>query len=382
MKVVVAHSTTMNTCPTLLHVRQLRQRPSHKTVKEQNLMKRKLFIQCAWLIWGMLCLSACSTSSPRQLVVYQVGAQIWAMNPDGTQQHVLVKTKVGTVGPRLSPDGSKIAFVAMLPDGKQAVWIADSDGTNPHQVGPEMNNNTIIAWLNQNMLLTRVITDIGRTWDNPQAHYVLDVQSGTIREYSQGPESVVPLSQGDHWLAWNPIPGTITLYSLRGQSQRLFSGYGFYGPVAFDVSPSGEEIVFEGWKGAPIGPASIYRAKIVPDSSTEPQKILPLDNCGGIRWSPDGKWIALMDQSNQFYIVDAKTNKVKWTFRVEDLIEGPRPFIWSPDSQWLLVKSLNYGTPGVNNVLELGKVDIQMGKVIRLTNNDQDEVAVDWGFVR
>jgi len=271
----------------------------------------------------------------------------------------------------------------MLSNGKQAIWVADSDGTNPRQVGPETMNNYIIAWLNQNMLLTRVITDIGRTWDNPQAHYVLDLQSGTMHEYSQGPESVVPLSSGDRWLAWNPMPGTITLYRLKEQPQRLFPGYGFYGPAAFDVSPSGDEIVFEGWKGAPIGPASIYRAKIDPDKPTEPQEILPLEDCGGIRWSPDGKWIAMMDgSSNQFYIVDAKTNKVQWTFRVENLIEGPRPFIWSPDSRWLLVKSLNYGTPGVHNILELGKVDIQTGKVIRLTNNDQDEVAVDWGFVR
>ena len=345
-------------------------------------MKRKLFYQCMWLMWCLLTLVACSAPPSQQLIAYQIDAQIWAMDPDGTKQHLLIKTDLGVFGSHWSPDGRKIAFIAMLPNGKQAVWIADSDGTNSRQVGQEMNDHTVIAWLNQNMLLTRVVTDTGRTWDNPQAHYVLDLQDGTMQEYSQGPESVVPLPKSDRWLVWNPLPGTITLYSLKGQSQRLFSGYGFYGPAAFDVSPFGEEIVFEGWKGAPIGPASIYRAKIVPDSSTEPQKILSLDNCGGIRWSPDGKWIALMNQSNQFYIVDAKTNKVKWTFQVEDLVEGPRPFIWSPDSRWLLVKSLNYGTPGVNNILELGKVDIQTGKVIRLTNNDQTETSIDWSFVR
>ena len=335
------------------------------------------------LICSMLALVACNASSPDQLIAYQMDQQIWVMNPDGTQQHQLMKLDIGAGGPRWSSDGNRIAFTGIWPDGSTAIWIADSKGMNRYQASPTFDSIDAV-WLNQDMLLTTVVTDTGQTWNNPQAHYVLDLRDGTMREYSLGPESVVPLPQGDRWLAWNPTSWGLTLYDLSNQPQQIFPEYGLSGPTAFDISPSGDEVVFQGRKPTstdPRPPDRIYRAKVKSDNQLEPQEILALECCAEINWSPDGKWIAVLDQTNQFHIIDASTNSVKTIFRPGFLAKSGGTFQWSPDSQWLLVESMNYGTPGSNNILEVVKINPQTGIVTRLTNNDKTEFSPDWGVV-
>ncbi len=341
------------------------------------------FCRYLYIIGCLLALVACSSSS-QQAIVYQRDGQIWAMNPDGTQQHALIPTNVRAGGPRWSPDGRKVSFTAIMPDGTTSIWIADSNGANPHQVSPNFDSINAI-WLNQNMLVTQVVTDTGRASNNPQTHYILDLRDGTLHEYSSGPEEVVTLPDGKRWLGWNPVSGIITLYEINAKSQPLFPGYVFSGPTAFDVSPTGEEIVFQGRRNESAGSElayKIYRARISPDVQSEPQEILPFDCCAEIHWSPDGKWIALLDQTNQIHIIDAGTNTVKTSFRPGFLTKSGGTFQWSPDSQWLLVESMNYGTPGAGNILELAKIDMQTGTVTRLTNNDSTEFSPDWGVIR
>lgn len=337
----------------------------------------------AWLIGILLTIVACSPLR-RQMIAYQIEGQIWVMSPDGGQQSLLVKTNMGAAQPKWSPNGNSIAFTGIWPDGKTAIWLADFNGGNVHQVSPRFDSISAI-WLNPDMLLTTVITDTGQMSNNPQSHFVLDLRDGTMREYAHGPESVVPFPRGDHWLAWNPVSWGLTLYSLDGRSQQIFLDYGLSGPTAFDISPSGEEIVFQGRKHAPTDSPTqdrLFRAKINANGQSEPEEILALDCCVEIHWSPDAKWIAVLDQTGQFHIIDASTNQIRITFQPGFLAKSGGTFQWSPDSQFLLVEALNYGTPGSNNILELAKIDIETGTVTRLTNNDKIESSPDWQIIQ
>lgn len=338
-------------------------------------------------LFGLLLLAACSpsinVSQTKELIAFSMNGAIWVMNPDGTNQHELMHQEVRTLNPEWSPDGRRLAFTGVYPDDSQEIFVSDSNGENTYSVSPKFER-VQAKWLNPNVLLTTVITDTGQTWNNPQSQYVLNLQRGTLFEYSSTIEEARPLPQGERWISLSlPFSGTV-LYSLKDRPRPILQEFVVSSIHAFDVSPAHDEIVFYGHatkSSAPLAQA-IYRTAINSETNSIPLRIMEPECCiTEIRWSPNGKWIALRNQNGDFSILDAGTNETMKLIETETSIGGS-DFQWSPDSQWLLVSSMNYGIPGKNNILELAKISRETGEVVRLTNNDAIESSPDWGIVQ
>lgn len=54
------------------------------------------------------------------------GYELWAMNPDGSDQRQLTSDGAGNAQPSLSPDGTRIAWIV----GDSAVWVMNADGSD------------------------------------------------------------------------------------------------------------------------------------------------------------------------------------------------------------------------------------------------------------
>lgn len=69
------------------------------------------------------------------LIAYQADRashQVWVMNPDGSDPHLLMGDVVGPVA--WSADGSRIAFERPSPSQPAAVWVASADGSDQRLV--------------------------------------------------------------------------------------------------------------------------------------------------------------------------------------------------------------------------------------------------------
>jgi Tol biopolymer transport system component len=303
------------------------------------------------------------------------------MNPDGTDAYTF---DIGGSGLRWSPDGHQVAFNGSSDQGI-AVWIANSDGSEPRQVSATYEDIGIRAWLNDHMLLMGIRNpgdpvDPMRLGDPYSiVNYILDLRNGSMQPYSESFEEAVPLSSGDRWVAYNlyESPG-LTIYSLNQAPQEIFVDLDYIDPSHFDVSPSGGEIVACGilYTNEGTEAASIYRWKV--DNATETTRVYALDFCGPVRWSPDGKFIALLKIDDTLVIFDTDTNTVKYKHPIGPLVSSS--FVWSPNSDAVLV-SRHYGEPGPSPK-ELAKMDIKTGEITRLTNNDIVEYSPQWVIIR
>lgn len=326
-----------------------------------------------FLIVVFVVLTFCQSKSEQQLIAYTSNAQAWVMRPDGTQANLAVKLDFATSGLKWSSDGTQMAFIVTTVPDRKSIWIANSDGSEPRQVSEEFDSIRA-TWLNNDILITHVITEEHQSGVSSFANYTLDLRSGTMRVYSQGPEDVISLPSGDRWIANNGLLGWM-LYDPEGSAWTLLPRF-MPGPHAFDVSPLDREIVFcNNWlvtiKGMPRG---LYKAVIEGNGINEPSLVYPIDDCICVHWSPNGKYIALLDNQDKFYILDATTFSLIRVFDIGPLVTSV--FRWSPDSKYVLMHR-HYGKPGLAPK-EVARVSIEDGEIVRLTENESVELITDW----
>lgn len=341
-------------------------------------------LEFQFILTFLLLLVACSpypTGDSEEKIVFSMDNTIWVMNPDGTDQRELLNLSMKGLNPQWSPDGRKIAFTSTDADQKKAIWVADANGENPRSVSPSFDHITA-TWLNSEMLLTEVVTDTEETWNNPANQFILDLRNQTMIEYLNDYASKRPLASGKQWLSIPFRDGTI-LYSLDQEPKEVLKDYAISGPWSFDVSPSGDGVVFHGARitnANKLVEHAIYVTKLDSSGESGAIKITDLDDSASLRWSPDGKWVAVLDQNSQLQIIETNHNTVSQKYQ----IELPIPYQdlqWSPDSRWVLIAAAHYILPQRNNTQELVKIDRETGKVVRLTYNDAIESSPHWGIL-
>jgi TolB protein len=222
--------------------------------------------------------------------------EIWAMDYDGQNQHILAKLNTISLSPRVSPDNSRLAFASIGKEGwaikifslelgrmiafpagvaggsnvspawsgdgakiafsssrtgDPAIWVADANGNNLHKltafhgghdVAPTWNpkTNAQIAWVS------------GRT-GLPQI-YIMDAEGGNIQRMTDGGYAISPSwSPNGQLLAfsWNRkygpgAPGGQDIYVMDIASMRWIQLTHDAGTNDFPSwSPDGRHIVFE-----------------------------------------------------------------------------------------------------------------------------------------
>lgn len=344
----------------------------------------------------MLALLSCQSGSQQELIVYQCAGQIWALDPDSTQPHVLE----GEWGRAWSPNGERMLYTVNKRGGPENLWVANADGSNPYQVSGEFDyiGGT---WLSDDLIVGQVITGDHSTRDDfylwaENRDFVIDLRAGTMRWYTPQPRDfplppaaaeLIPLPSGDGWIE---TYSAVYLFDLEGNVQRIFQDYDVdRGGLA--VSPSGREIVFLdiAFLDSSQVEAGLYYAQREGNHVTEPVLVYPTPYLGKLRWSPDGQYVALLDNQNIFHILDASTFEVLNQISIRSVVTD---FVWSPHSDALA--AYQRYSAGANPEAdperiegfvegefvqdEIARVDIQTGVITRLTTHECEKHIFEW----
>ncbi|HKG10196.1 MAG TPA: Ig-like domain-containing protein [Gaiellaceae bacterium] len=103
-----------------------------------------------------------SLSPDGSRIAWESGGQIWLMNSNGSNKQVL--TSLGTNrAPAFSPDGTKIAFESDRPGGSYDIWVMNADGTGQANLTNEpLGDDVSATWSPDG---TRLAFDSSRTGD-------------------------------------------------------------------------------------------------------------------------------------------------------------------------------------------------------------------------
>jgi Tol biopolymer transport system component len=335
-------------------------------------MKSRITLSIGLLLAVILIVVAsCRRENGEQWIVYVSDSQTWIVSPDGTRIQLALDLEMSTRGIRWSPDGTRMAFTAGQDPSQAGLWIANADGSDPHEISGELNSAT---WLSDDILIASLLTEKTEgVFD--VANYTFDLRDDVMNLYSQGFEDVVPIKLRERWLAWNGVSGLV-LHDLGGNAWSLSPDLLPTSAHAFDASPSGDMIIVCQHSTSGDVLSGVYAATLEPDGIGEPRLVYPVEEgmCTCARWSPNGRYVAFLDNQHVLYLLDAASFSLLRSFDIGPLTESS--FFWSPDSRFVAV-SRHYGEPG-SGPKEIARVDIETGEIVRVTNNESVEYLTDW----
>ena len=261
-------------------------------------------------------------------------AEIYTMQPDGSQARRLTFNAFEDSSPVWSPAGSQIAFI--------------TDRDDP-QVG-ECFPNCLYQL------------------------YMINADGG-------GEHKIIETEFTTHHPAWHPdgnrisfdtefnLQGSIYIVDSDGSNLQLLVENGFWA----DWSPDGEQIAFTSNRD---GNVEIYLADV--DGSN--QRRLTNNNRMDFfpAWSPNGEKIVFMagdGRSRQIYIMDAEgSNEQQLTIRGQ-VNEDP---VWSPNGEWIAFQSNRDGNYEIY-ILHVGETLAGNTQPQRLTNTNTGDYWPSWG---
>src|SRR5208282_4825218 len=102
--------------------------------------------QAASLLPGLCVMFVALSRDGGSVACHSPAGPILRMKIDGSEQFTLVDASMSAGRPTWSPDGKQIAFHALTPKGKIAVFLAPAEGGPPAQLFPENRNQDWAAW--------------------------------------------------------------------------------------------------------------------------------------------------------------------------------------------------------------------------------------------
>lgn len=260
------------------------------------------------------------------LIAFDMGEDIYVMNPDGSDVRNLTGTdNVFESAPAWSPDGSRIAFVACTECTTPDIYVMNADGTGVTRLTDDAALDDAPAW----------------SPDGTQIVYHSDQQAGAERQEDRDVYVVNADGTG---------------------KRRLTEGPALDGNPTW--SPDGTRIAFNRLF-APTESSAIYIMSI--DGSGETQLTDPSLWAVSPNWSPDGSRIAfsvvdLATTTPDVYVMNADGTGLR------KLTDDPPAAVqaWSPDGSKLLIARL-----GAHHSLHI--LDLATGEITGLFTAPQPQ---------
>jgi len=279
-------------------------------------------------------------------------ASLWLLSAFGGEPRRLTTAGEKDAEPRWSPDGRWIAFVAKRaaaagekPDEEAQVWLIAPDGGEARRLTdiatgafgikwfPDSRKLAFISWVWPEEKGLKALAKRYKAWkdDKVKAHVV---EHSAYRWW-------------DHWLSDGRVPRLFTVDVDTGAVRDLFAGTRYElaraDPTAhlYDISPDGREIAFS------FDPAEDKRFDhsyqlVAMDVRRKRFRTLsrgsPL-NHETPRYSPDGRWIALITQdlrrsfvdTQRVALIDRRNGRMTVATKRWDRSAFP-PLVWNGDS--------------------------------------------------
>ena len=253
--------------------------------------------------------------------------------------------------PRLSPDGTQVAFTIARPDleakaYRSAVWTVPFDGGTPRQLTSGAGRDRSASWSPDGRWLA-FISD--RDGERGQV-FVIPTDGGEARRLTKG----LPGIEG---LAWSPKSDRLAFVSrVRPEDQPTILNDGPTPPVVREIRRIKHR--FDG-RGLLDGRNHVFVVDLPADAAKapEPRQITDGDwDDAAPAWSPDGATIAFASNRaadrdwgdvGDIYTVSANGGRPKKLTRSKHSLYGAS---WSPDGQTLACLGRTLDAPSGANV--------------------------------